>query len=294
MSSIITSCLKRGLIKNYPIHIKDPLYEVIMGSYAYGVNSDMSDVDVYALCIPAKHIVFPHLNGYILGFGSQPEKFESFQQHHIADPDSKRDYDITVFSIVKYFDLCMNNNPNMIDSLFVPSRCVLHCTKIGEMIRDNRKVFLCKKAWHTFKGYSYAQMHKMDIKTPEGNRKESVDKYGYDVKYAYHIIRLMGEVEQILTEGDIDLERDRERLKEIRRGGWTIEQIRELFYSKEKSLEEVYNSSTLPHTPREKELKKLLINCLEEYYGSLKECVEKERNIDILIKDIQEVLSKYE
>jgi hypothetical protein len=30
------------------------------------------------------------------------------------------------------------------------------------------------------------------------------------VKFAYHVVRLIGEVEQILTEGDIDLRRNRE------------------------------------------------------------------------------------
>jgi hypothetical protein len=46
-------------------------YEVIMGSFAYGVSSDSSDVDMYGFCIPDKQMIFPHLNGEIEGFGRQ-------------------------------------------------------------------------------------------------------------------------------------------------------------------------------------------------------------------------------
>jgi hypothetical protein len=43
------------------------------------------------------------------------------------------------------------------------------------------------------------------------------------VKFAYHVIRLLGEAEQILLEGDIDLRRNSAQLKAIRRGDvkWT-------------------------------------------------------------------------
>ena len=36
-------------------------YETIMGSVAYGVASDTSDVDVYGWAIPMKDDIFPHL-----------------------------------------------------------------------------------------------------------------------------------------------------------------------------------------------------------------------------------------
>ena len=125
----------------------------------------------------------------------------------------------------------MDNNPNMIDSLFTPRTCVLSCSKIGEMVRENRKLFLHKGSWHKFKGYAYSQMNKMRVKDPDqdSRRYEMVQKYGYDVKFAYHIVRLLDEVEQIMTEGDIDLMRNREQLKSIRRGEWEIEDIEEYF-----------------------------------------------------------------
>ena len=181
-------------------------YECMMGSVAYGVATDLSDVDLYGFSIPSKEMVFPHLIGYVEGFGTKRTKFEQYQQHHIVDQETKKEYDITIYNIVKYFNLCMANNPNLIDSLFVPRRCVLFSTPISEYLRENRHKFLHAGCWHKFKGYAYSQMHKMQIKNPEGKRKELVDKYGYDIKFAYHVVRLLNEVEQILTEHNLDLE----------------------------------------------------------------------------------------
>jgi hypothetical protein len=59
----------------------------------------------------------------------------------------------------------MDNNPNMIDSLFVPRRCILHTTQIGEHVREYRKEFLTKGSWYSFKGYSYSTIQKIKNST---------------------------------------------------------------------------------------------------------------------------------
>lgn len=272
-------------------------YETIMGSVAYGVSADTSDMDIYGFCIPPKEQIFPHLAGEIPGFGRQIQRFEQFQQHHIKDPDALggtgREYDLTIFSIVKFFQLAMENNPNVVDSLFTPVTCVLHSTAIGEMVRENRRIFLHKGAWHKFKGYSYSQVHKMDIKTPQPDSKRAADvaKFGFDAKFAYHVVRLLDEVEQILTTGDVDLQRNREQLKAIRRGEWTADQVREYFTRKERELETVYTESKLPHSPDEAKIKQLLLDCLEAHFGSLKEAVvvpDQERDLLRQIKELCE------
>jgi predicted nucleotidyltransferase len=273
-------------------------YETIMGSVAYGVSSDTSDMDVYGFCIPPKEMIFPHLAGEIPGFGTQVQRFEVYQQHHIADPEalggSGRQYDLTIFSIVKYFQLAMENNPNIIDSLFTPVTCVLHSTAIGEMVREQRRAFLHKGVWHKFKGYAFSQMHKMDIKTPQPGSKRAADveRFGFDAKFAYHIVRLLDEVEQLLTTGDVDLQRDRERLKAIRRGDWTAEQVREFFVRKERELETAYAESKLPHKPDEAAIKSLLLECLEAHFGSLKEAVVVPTQERDLLKQIKALCEK--
>jgi uncharacterized protein len=277
--STVARLFKRKLVTPPRWLPHEVAYETIMGSMAYGVSSDSSDMDVYGFCIPPKVDVFPHLNGAIPGFGRQTKRFEVWQQHHVIDASENggkgRSYDFSIYSIVKFFHLAMENNPNMIDALFTPRRCVLHSTPIAELVRENRRMFLHKGAWHKFKGYAYAQMHKMDIKSPEpgSKRAELVDKFGFDVKFAYHVVRLLDEVEQIMTLGDMDLSRDAERLKAIRRGEWTAAQVKEFFIRREKELETVYNDSKLQHAPDEARIKTLLLQCLEMHYGSLQDAV---------------------
>jgi predicted nucleotidyltransferase len=169
MSSIFDKLCSKQLISDYPSHLKNNIhYEVVMGSIAYGVSNDMSDVDIYGFAIPPKHIIFPYSYGNIYGFDNKPESFDQFQKHHIIDKDLCKEYDISIYNIVKYFKLCMENNPNMIDSLFVPTNCILHSTAIGNHVRDNRKLFLSKAVYHTYRGYAHSNLHKAKTKKHQG------------------------------------------------------------------------------------------------------------------------------
>ena len=267
----------RGLIKPPRWLPGNVQYETIMGSVAYGVSSDTSDVDVYGWAIPPKDDLFPHLRGEVPGFGTPRPRFEQYQEHHVQDRDALaghgRTYDLTIYGIVKFFNLAMENNPNVIDSLFTPVNCVLHSTRVGNLVRENRRLFLHKGAWPKFKGYAYSQLHKLTIKAPQGKRAELVEKHGFDTKFAYHVVRLLTEVEMILMEQDIDLQRNNEQLKAIRRGEWTEERLRQWCADKESHLERAYAESTLRTTPDEPKIRALLLNCLEDHYGSLEGCV---------------------
>lgn len=165
---LLKKLIDKGLISPPDWLPLNTSYLTMMGSVAYGVMGDASDVDVYGIVIPTKEVLLPHLSGEIFGFGKQIQRFEQYQQHGIVNPDDGNEYDLTIYNIVKFFNLAMQNNPNIIDSLFTPQFCVLHCTKVGHMIRKNRRLFLHKGAWHKFKGYAYSQLHKMTSKNPEG------------------------------------------------------------------------------------------------------------------------------
>lgn len=269
-----------------------------MGSAAYGVQEDYSDEDLYGFCIPKKDIVFPHLSGVIFGYDSQYERFDQYQQHHIKDDNAHGgrgiEYDITIYNIVRYFKLCADGNPNMCDSLFVNDSCVKTITPVGQMVRDNRHIFLSKKMWHTFHGYAWSQWKKVQGKNPEGKRKELVEKMGYDTKYSYHLVRLLYEIEQILKEHDLDLQRHKEHLKAIRRGELTFEEINRWFQLKREELEKLYNKSNLRYSVDHAKIKGLLLNCLEHHYGDLSSVVTVP---DLPIKafgEIRDVVRKYE
>lgn len=271
-------------------------YLTIMGSVSYGVSGQSSDVDVYGFCIPPKDVVFPHLAGEIMGFGKPRERFDQWQQHHVQPPDGRETtYDFAVFGIVRYFQLCMECNPNMIDSLFTPRRCVIHSSQVGEIVRENRKLFLHKGAWHKFRGYAYSQMHKIKGKMNASNpaRAETIERFGYDVKFAYHVVRLLNEIEQIMVEQDLDLEQNREQLKAIRRGDWTLEQIESHFEAKERELENTYATSSLRHSPDERAIKTVLMQCLEMHFGSINDAVRREPSVGRLVREIQDVLVRH-
>ena len=297
MASLVQRARERGLISDAPGFVASGLqYEVMMGSVAYGVSNDDSDVDVYGYCIPPRNHVFPHLRGEIVDFDPPAERFQQYQRHHVHDAEAAagkgRDYDFTIFSIVKFFRQCLDCNPNLIDCLFAPRRCVLFTTGVGELVRERRKVFLHKGAWHRFKGYAYSQMHKLRIKEPQGKRKAMVEEHGYDVKFGYHIVRLLNEVEQILVEGDIDLERNREQLKSIRRGEWNLDQLERYFEEKERHLEGVYAASKLPAGPDVDAVKTLLLQCLEERYGSLDASVARPDEFRSALRQIREIVDR--
>jgi predicted nucleotidyltransferase len=266
-------------------------YETMMGSVAYGVSSDTSDMDVYGIALPPKETVFPHLAGEIFGFGSQIKRFETWQEHHVVALD--KEWDFSIFGIVKFFQLAMENNPNVIDSIFTPRRCVLSSTQIGEYIREHRTDFLHKGSWHKFKGYAYSQLNKIKTKAPTGKRAELVEQHGYDVKFAYHVVRLLLEVEQILVACDIDLERDREQLKAIRRGEWPLEQLEQWAQDKEKALEALYHTSTVRYAPDEPTLKRHLIHCLEMHYGDLSAVIPQPDEALDLVRKIAELTKRY-
>jgi hypothetical protein len=125
---------------------------------------------------------------------------------------------------------------------------------------------------------------------PPNKRELNIIKYGYDVKHAYHCIRLLNEVEQILVEGDLDLERNNEQLKTIRKGEWKLDDVQNYFTNKEKALETAYANSTLPHSPDQVEIRKFLHECLESHYGTM---YKAEVNNNELLADLMELLQKY-
>ncbi len=112
------------------------------GSHAYGTNLPTSDVDVKGVCIPPEP--------YFLGFASK------FEQAEFKEPA-----DGTIYDIRKFFNLAADCNPNIIEVLFVAEEDVLAATPLGAKLRANAKLFLSKKARHTFSGYAIAQLKRI-------------------------------------------------------------------------------------------------------------------------------------
>ncbi len=76
MGSTYQSLFGKELIKSLPKFLGTAIqYEVVMGSIAYGVATDASDMDIYGFAIHPCDYVFSHLRGGIAGLDEQGPQF---------------------------------------------------------------------------------------------------------------------------------------------------------------------------------------------------------------------------
>lgn len=99
-------------------------------------------------------------------------------------------------------------------------------------------------------------------------RSELEEKFGYDVKHAMHLIRLLRSGLDILENGVVPVKRpDREYLMDIRSGKYTYEQIVEESERLTKKVEEVSKKSKLPETPNYDLAKEIMIEIYQKQWG---------------------------
>lgn len=103
-------------------------------------------------------------------------------------------------------------------------------------------------------------------KTRNGSRSALEEKYGYDTKHAYHLVRLIRMCQEVLMTGKVIVKRpDREELLFIRNGGWTYDQLIEFAERKEIELNALYNTcNILPKVPNKEKLDRLGIKLVEK------------------------------
>lgn len=242
-------------------------YVTLMGSRAYGTATEYSDYDFYGFCVPPLNVIFPYLDGEILDFGDQKQRFNQLQlQNHSSD--RLGDVDVTVYNIVRYFQLVMGANPNMVDSLFVPDESIVFMDDIGKLVRDNRHLFLSDRIYHSYRGMAHHHMNRLKGSSRQGKRKDLVDTYGYDTKDAYHTIRCLLEARDFLFEGDCDIASHADIILEIRNGEWGLEYLKDEFEGLLEEIEGRYNNkeSVLPYKPNQEHIRNILLTCIEVYH----------------------------
>lgn len=112
------------------------------GSKAYGTNLPTSDDDYKGVCIPPKE--------YFLGW------LNRFEQAEVREP-----VDMVVYDLRKFCNLAADCNPNIIEVLHTAPSDHFVVTPLGEMLLDAKDSFLSKKARHTFSGYAFAQLKRI-------------------------------------------------------------------------------------------------------------------------------------
>jgi hypothetical protein len=292
------------------------------GSHAYGLNTPQSDLDIRGVAIPPKE--------YFLGFVSR------FDQAIWNEPD-----DVQIYSIVKYFQLAADANPNILELLFVDWSDIIDIHPVWREVIGHRKEFLSKKCRYTYSGYAHSQLKRIrahrrwtlepiakpkrsDFGLPEqsvlsaevrgaidacekdgvkidfseevmaifhaerryGAAKHEYEQYegwlknrnakraalerehGFDTKHAGHLVRLLLQCREILTEGDLHVRLRPDDLKMIiavKNGEWKYDQLIEWTEEQDADMESVMQKSSLPRQVDRHKLDELLMWAVEEF-----------------------------
>ena len=94
---------------------------------------------------------------------------------------------------------------------------------------------------------------------------------GYDTKHGMHLVRLMRMCKEILSAGEVIVNRpDAKELLEIRNGAWSYDELIDWAESIDKEIEELYVSgkSCLPRKADSKALDALCVELIEMHYGN--------------------------
>jgi len=208
------------------------------GSISYGLNTKSSDIDIKGIFIPSEE--------YLISVFKHVEQV-SIPKTNIDD----KLLEGTIFALGKYLRLAHNVNPNILELLFLEKKYIIYISEEGRELIKNRNMFLTKKVKHSYGGYAFAQLQRMDKINENVNqnriRLERVKKYGYDSKNALHLLRLLETGIEILTEGKLYVQRtDASFLLSVLDGKYTLQEIQNMAKNKMDLLRLAYVNSKLP------------------------------------------------
>jgi uncharacterized protein len=221
----------QGPLGEYDLY-KHVIYRCVVGSRAYGLSTDESDIDRRGVYLPPAEL---HWSLY-----GVPEQLEN--------PAAEEVY----WEIQKFLTLALKANPNVLECLYTP--LVEHTTPLAEEMLAMRAAFLSKMVYQTYNGYVMSQFRKLqaDLRN-KGKVKE---------KHVMHLIRLLLAGVTVLREGYVPVrveDEHRERLLAIRRGEMAFEEADRWRLELHKEFDAAYEGTKLPERPDYERVNEFLV-----------------------------------
>lgn len=216
----------------------DPGYLVLAGSRLYGIDGLGSDYDyVAALIEPTEYRV-----GLRKHRPSGSDAQHGFEQHEFHGPD----YEGSAYSLWKLASMFAEGNPTVL--------CLLYATPLiddyGISTGEFRDIVASAKSGHRFMKYMQAQRKSMiGQRAKHVQRQQLVDAYGYDTKFAGHLIRLGYQGCEFLDTGQITLPMpvtERQSVLGIRNGKWKMDDVIALSEHLEAEMQKALDRTPLP------------------------------------------------
>lgn len=138
--------------------LPNTIYVTLHGSQAYGLNNDLSDVDVKGIVIPPKEVE----NNLFHRFEQAENNIDLEKSlERLKNPKNPK-FESSIYSLKKFMVLAANVNPNVIELLWTDPLDHFISKSPMDILLASRDLFLSSKAKFTFSGYAFAQAKKIE------------------------------------------------------------------------------------------------------------------------------------
>lgn len=225
------------------------ILKVRTGSHCHGTALPTSDVDTRGVCIPNEH--------YFLGI----KNFEQFED---------KENDTVIYGWAKFIHLAIKGNMSIMNIMFVHKKDIFFKDEFGDRLLAFRENFLSRNIVRAAYGFCKSQIHKMARCHGDcGNRKELVDKHGFDTKFAYHAVMITNMSIDLLKSGvyvPLRPPSEQKLLLKIRNGEINYEKVTEIIQQNLLTIKTLEIISDLKDTPNLELISDFSVNFLKDYF----------------------------
>ena len=207
-----------------------------VGSRGFGLSLPTSDQDEMGVCIE-------DYESYVRIEG----KFEQHIEHH-----QKGGVDVTIYSLEKFLRLALHGNPTILCLLFAKNYVKVDAR--GQRLQELTPYLISRHWGKRFLGYMESQRQKLlgERGQKRVNRPELEEAFGFDTKYAMHLLRLGIQGVEVMETGKMTIPFEDESqayLMGVRGGKVSLNDVLQKAGELERDLKDLISSGHLPDHP---------------------------------------------